>query len=184
GLGIGGLALAMAAKDTVANIFGGITVFTDKPFTINDRIKLDGFDGMITEIGIRCTRLKTFEGRIVTIPNSKFTGGMVENVSVEPWRKVVLNIGLVYDTNTSQLEKAMQLLKEIGTNNKSTEDNVLVSFNDFGASALGVLFIYYIRKEGDILNTQSAINLEIKRRFEEHGLEMAFPTQTIYTKQG
>ena len=69
GLGIGGLALAMAAKDTVANIFGGITIFTDKPFKINDRVKINGFDGTITEIGIRSTRLKTHENSIVTIPN-------------------------------------------------------------------------------------------------------------------
>lgn len=183
GLGIGGLALAMAAKDTVANIFGGITIFTDKPFKINDRVKLNGFDGTITEIGIRSTRLKTLAGRIVTIPNSKFTDGMVENVTVEPSRKVVLNLGLVYDTTTEQMEKAMELLKETGTENPSTEENVLVGFNDFGASALGLIFIYYIRKDEDILQTQSLINLEIKRKFEEHGLEMAFPTQTIYTKK-
>jgi len=155
GLGIGGLALAMAAKDTVANVFGGITIFTDKPFKINDRVKLNGFDGNITEIGIRSTRLKTLEGRIVTIPNSKFTDGMVENVTLEPSRKVVLNLGLVYDTSSAQMEKAMELLKEIGEKNPSTEENVLVGFNDFGASALGLIFIYYIRKDGDILATQS-----------------------------
>jgi MscS family membrane protein len=79
----------MAAKDTVANFFGGITIFTDKPFKINDRVKIGGFDGTITEIGIRSTRLKTLENRIVTIPNSKFTDGMVENVSSEPHRKVM-----------------------------------------------------------------------------------------------
>ncbi|MCK5766579.1 MAG: mechanosensitive ion channel family protein, partial [Bacteroidales bacterium] len=101
GLGIGGIALAMAAKDTVANFFGGITIFTDKPFTINDRVKINGFDGTITEIGIRSTRLKTLENRIVTIPNSKFTDGMVENVSSEPHRKVVLKLGLVYETTAS-----------------------------------------------------------------------------------
>jgi MscS family membrane protein len=183
GLGIGGLALAMAAKDTVANVFGGITIFTDKPFKINDRVKLNGFDGMITEIGIRSTRLKTLEGRIVTIPNSKFIDGMVENVSVEPSRKVVLNLGLVYDTSSEQMEKAMEILKEIGTSHPSTEDDVLVGFNDFGASALGILFVYYIRKDADILATQSVINLAIKRKFEEHKLEMAFPTQTVYTRQ-
>ncbi|MBN2174623.1 MAG: mechanosensitive ion channel family protein [Bacteroidales bacterium] len=181
GLGIGGLALAMAAKDTVANIFGGITIFTDKPFRINDRIKIDGFDGNITEIGIRSTRLKTLEGRIVTIPNSKFTDGMVENISSEPSRKVVLNLGLVYETSVELMEKAMELLKQIGTENPSTEDDVLVGFNDFGASSLGIVFIYYIRKSEDILNTQTTINLAIKKEFEKHGLELAFPTQTVYT---
>lgn len=183
GLGIGGLALAMAAKDTVANIFGGITVFTDKPFTINDRIKINGFDGTITEIGIRSTRLKTLAGRIVTIPNSKFTDGMVENVSLEPWRKMVLNIGLVYDTPAAKMEKAMELLKSIASSNQNIEEEPLVSFNNFGDSALGILFIYYIKKGEDTLKTQSEINLAIMKQFEEHGLEMAYPTQTVYTKK-
>jgi MscS family membrane protein len=183
GLGIGGLALAMAAKDTVANIFGGITIFTDKPFKINDRVKLSGFDGTISEIGIRSTRLKTLEGRIVTIPNSKFTDGMVENVTVEPWRKVVLKLGLVYETSVEKMEKGMDLLREIATNNSDLEDNHIVGFNDFGTSALGIIFIYYIKKGSDILATQTSINLEIMKKFESHGLEMAFPTQTIYTKK-
>lgn len=183
GLGIGGLAMAMAAKDTVANIFGGITIFTDKPFKINDRVKLNGFDGNVTEIGIRSTRLKTLEGRIVTIPNSKFTDGMVENVSVEPSRKVTLNLGLVYDTPAAKMEEALVLLKEIAAANNSLEENTVVGFNNFGDFALGILFIYYIKSGEDIIGTQSAINLEIMRKFEAHGLEMAFPTQTVYTKK-
>ena len=183
GLGIGGLALAMAAKDTVANIFGGITIFTDKPFKINDRVKLNGFDGNVTEIGLRSTRLRTLEGRIVTIPNSKFTDGMVENVSVEPSRKVVLNLGLVYETPAARMEKAMELLKEIGASHPSLEEDVIVGFNNFGDFSLGIIFIYYIKNGEDIIGTQSAINLEIMRKFEEHQLEMAFPTQTVYTKK-
>lgn len=184
GLGIGGLALAMAAKDTVANIFGGITVFADKPFKINERIKLGGFDGTVTEIGIRSTRLKTLEGRIVTIPNMKFTDGMVENVSMEPSRKVVLNLGLVYNTPSDKMEQALQTLNTIGAENPDVEDNHLAGFNDFGASALGIIFIYWIKKDSDILSTQTTMNLAIKRQFETHGLEMAYPTQTVYTLQG
>lgn len=183
GLGIGGLALALAAKETIANIFGGITVFTDKPFKINDRIKIDGFDGTIIEIGIRVTRLKTLEGRIVTIPNSKFTGGMVENVSLEPSRKVVLNMGLVYDTPTIKMEKAMELLKEIAADNANLDEGTVVGFNNFGDSSLGIIFVYFIKKEADILVTQSEINLAIMKQFEEHGLEMAYPTRTVYNKQ-
>ncbi len=183
GIGIGGLALAMAAKDTVANIFGGITIFTDKPFKINDRVKLDGFDGTVTEIGIRSTRLKTLEGRIVTIPNAKFTDGMVENVTAEPSRKVVINLGLVYDTPAEKMEEALRILHEIAGGNQDLEEEHHVGFNDFGASALGIIFIYYIRKGADILGAQTAVNMEIKRRFEANGLEMAFPTQTVYTKQ-
>jgi MscS family membrane protein len=181
GLGIGGIALAMAAKDTVANFFGGVTVFTDKPFKINDRIKIGGFDGTITEIGIRSTRLKTLENRIVTIPNSTFTGGLVENVSSEPHRKVVLKLGLIYDTTAAQLQEGMKALQAIVDTTEALEENTTISFNEFGDFALGILFIYYIKKDADIMATQTAVNIEIKKRFEEIGLEMAFPTQTVYT---
>lgn len=184
GLGIGGLALAMAAKDTVANIFGGFTIFADRPFVLNDRIKVAGFDGMVREIGVRSTRLETLEGRIVTIPNSTFADSAVENVSAEPRRKVVSNLGLTYDTTPEQLQRAMDLLKEIAAANDGAEDDVLLSFNEFGASALNILFIYYIRKDADILGTMSAMNMEILTRFNAAGLDFAFPTETHYVKQG
>jgi len=180
GLGIGGLALAMAAKDSVSNIFGGVMIFTDKPFKVGDRIKINGFDGTIVEVGIRTSRMRTLEGRLVTIPNSQFTGNMVENVSEEPTRKVVLNLGLTYDMTAEQMEKGIALLKEISANNNDIEDDVLVSFNSFGDFSLGILFIYYIKKDSDILDTQTAMNLEILKQFNANGLEMAFPTQTIY----
>lgn len=183
GLGIGGLALAMAAKDSVSNIFGGVMIFTDKPFKVGDRIKINGFDGMIEEVGLRTSRMRTLEGRLVTIPNSQFTGNMVENVSDEPTRKVVLNLGLTYDMTPEQMQKGLDLLKEIAGSNNNVEDNYLVSFNAFGDFALGLLFIYYIKKDSDILDTQTEINLAILSKFSENGLEMAFPTQTIYTKK-
>ena len=183
GLGIGGLALAMAAKDSVSNIFGGIMIFTDKPFKVGDRVKINGFDGSITEVGIRTSRMRTLEGRLVTIPNSQFTGNMVENVSEEPTRKVVLNLGLTYDMTAEQMKKGIELLKEIAKNNSDINGDYLVSFNAFGDFSLGILFIYYIKKNSDILDTQTAINLEILQQFGANGLEMAFPTQTIYNKK-
>jgi MscS family membrane protein len=181
GLGIGGIALAMAAKDTVANFFGGVTIFTDKPFKINDRVKIGGFDGIITEIGIRSTRLRTFENRIVTIPNSKFTDGMIENVSSEPHRKVALKLGVIYDTTAEKLQAGMKALQAIVDNHNSLEENSVISFNEFGDFALGILFIYYIKKGEDIMGTQTEVNVKIKEDFEKIGLEMAFPTQTVYT---
>ena len=182
GLGIGGLALAMAAKDTVSNIFGGVSVFVDKPFKLNERIKIDDYDGTIVDIGLRSTRLKTLEGRIVTIPNHKFTDGYVENVSMEPSRKVVLNLGLTYDTTGEQMQDAMTTLKQITSESKLIEDGALISFNAFGDFALGILLIYYIKKDSDILDTQTAINIEILNKFNAKKLEFAFPTQTIYTQ--
>lgn len=181
GLGVGGLALALAAQDTVKNLFGGIMIFADKPFLINERIKVEGFDGFVEEIGIRSTRLRTLEGRLVTIPNAKFSESSIENVSSEPSRKVVLNIGLTYSMTGAQIEQAINILKEIRKNHNNLEEDGLISFNSFGDFSLGILFIYYIKAEGDIFQTQTDVNLAILNRFNATGLEMAFPTSTIYT---
>lgn len=184
GLGIGGLAFALAAQDTVKNFFGGIMIFADKPFAIGERIQIGDIDGFVKEIGIRSTRIETLAGRIVTVPNSRFSDDVVENVDREPTRKVVLNLGLTYDMNAEQMERAMALLKEIAaSHNNNIEDDVFVGFNAFGDFSLGIIFIYYIRKEADILDSQSGINLDILKKFGEEGLEMAFPTQTVFHQQ-
>ncbi len=184
GLGIGGIALAMAAKDTVANIFGGVMIFVDKPFKIKDRIKIDGFDGTVTEIGLRSTRIKTLAGTEVTIPNNTFTDNAVENVTREPSRKISLNLGLVYDTPGKDIEKAMKLLETIAKkHSKNITEGYKIAFNSFGDFSLGILFIYYIKKSADILETQTQINLDILNEFNKNKLSMAFPTQTIELKK-
>ncbi|MFW6311756.1 MAG: mechanosensitive ion channel family protein [Nanoarchaeota archaeon] len=184
GLGIGGLALAMAAKDTISNIFGGFTIFVDKPFKIRDRIKVVGYDGTVKEIGLRSTRIQTLEGRIVTIPNSKFSENAVENVTREPTRKVVLNLGLTYDTTPKQMQKAMDILKKIAKKHQDKiDEKILMSFNNFGDFSLGILFIYYIKKSADILCTQTDMNMDILKEFNKNKLEFAFPTQTIFSKK-
>lgn len=179
GLGIGGLAFAMAAKDSLSNFFGGITVLIDKPFKINDRIKIDGFDGTVKEIGIRSTRLVTLEGRMVTIPNAKFTGKEVENISQEPSRKVILTISLTYNTSPEQMELAIKLLKDISESNVLIEDKFFVGFTEFGEFSLGITYIYYIKKGEDILGVKTSINMAILSRFNENSLSFAFPTQTL-----
>ena len=186
GLGIGGLALAMAAKDTVSNVFGGFTIFTDQPFAINDRIVIGGIDGTVSEIGIRSTRIRKLDGREVTIPNSRFADSPVENVSREPSRKVVLNLGLTYDTSPGQMQRAMDILGEISGAHaeRLVADKTVIGFNGFGDFAMNVLFIYYIAPDNDIVGTQTSVNMAILERFNAEGLEFAFPTQTIYTLSG
>jgi MscS family membrane protein len=183
GLGIGGLALAMAAKDTVANFFGGFTIFTDKPFKVGDRIKVGDFDGSIYEVGLRSSRMRTLEGRMVTIPNARIADSMIENVSEEPTRKVVNKLGLVYDVNADQIRQAIDLLKGIGTDTVAKiDENVIVGFTGFGDSALELTFIYYIRSGEDIIGVQTEINLKIMEQFAANKLDFAYPSQTIYTK--
>jgi MscS family membrane protein len=182
GLGIGGLALAMAAKDTISNIFGGFTIFTDKPFKVGDRIKVNGLDGFVREIGLRSTRIETLEGRRITIPNSAFSENPVENISIEPSRKVTVNLGVTYDTTPKKMEEAKAILKGITKRNKNVEEKVIVIFSDFNDSSLNIRLIYHIKKGADILGTQSDINMEILEAFNSKKIEFAFPTRTVYAK--
>jgi MscS family membrane protein len=171
--------MAMAAKDFVANIFGGITVFVDKPFLVGDRVQLDGMDGTVQEIGIRSTRLKTLAGRMVTIPNHKFTDSIVENVTAEPARKIRLDLGLTYDTTPEQIEQAIAILNEIVVKHVGTEDESVIWFSSFGDFSLNISAIYYVKKAADVCYTPGAINLEVLRRFNAEKLDFAFPTQTL-----
>ncbi|MDA1336105.1 MAG: mechanosensitive ion channel [Bacteroidetes bacterium] len=179
GVGIGGLAMGLAAKDFVANIFGGITVFVDRPFVVGDRVQLDGVDGTVVEIGIRSTRIKTLAGRIVTIPNHKFTDSIVENVTAEPARKIRLDLGLTYDTTPERIEEAIGIVREIVEKHIGTEDDTVIWFSGFGDFSLNISVVYYVRKEADVSLTPGAINLEILKRFNAAGLDFAFPTQTL-----
>lgn len=182
GVGIGGLALAMAAKDFVSNIFGGITIFADKPFKVGDRIQISGYDGTIEEIGIRSTRLRTLAGRLVVIPNFKFTDSFVENVTIEPSRKATVTLGLTYDTAPERIEEAKAILRAIIEERPEVLDQEpVIWFDSFGDFSLNVKMIYYVKKEGHWAHTPSEVNLEILKRFNAAGLDFAFPTQTLLT---
>ena len=183
GLGIGGLALALAAQDSVKNIFAGIMIFLDKPFRLNDRIQINGHDGSVEEVGLRSTRIRTLEGRIVTIPNCTFTDNSVINVTSQPALKVKLNLGLTYDTNEEDMQKAINILEEIVMKEPQIKDDFAAGFNGFGDFSLNILFIYYVKPEGHWLDTQTLVNKEVLRRFNKEGLEFAFPTQTVYKKE-
>lgn len=178
GIGIGGLALAMAAKDTLANIFGGVTVFTDKPFRVGDRVRLDGYDGTVLEVGIRSTRIRTLEGPIMVVPNIKFTDTILENVTAEPSRRVRHELGVIYETPPAKMEEAIALLnKLVDDHQERLEQDRLVCFTAFKDFSLNILFIYYIRKSADIFETQNLIHVELMRRFAAAGLSFAYPTQ-------
>ncbi len=180
GLGVGGLALAIAAQDTVANIFGGATIFADRPFVIGDRVRVGGYDGVMREIGIRSSRMETRDGAIVTMPNSKFTGSAVENVSAGIGRRIVTTLGLTYDTTADQMEKAMDILREIAAETEGVGDDVKVSFAQWGDFAMGIRLAYFVMPDANFRKTQNGVNMAILRRFGAEGLDFAYPTQTLY----
>ena len=184
GLGIGGLAFALAAQDTIKNIFGGFTIFTDRPFRIGERIKVDGFDGFVEDIGIRSTRVRTLEKRLVTIPNYKIVEASVENVSGEPMRRIVLKLSLTYNTTPTQMDQALAILTGLPKVIKEIESKECVAaFSNFADSALEITLIYFIKRSADVFETPSKVNSEILRAFNAADLKFAFPTRTVYIEK-
>jgi MscS family membrane protein len=183
GLGLGGLAFALAAKDLLANLFGGIAIFTDKPFKIGHRIKIGGYDGTIQKIDLRTTKLKTLDGTQVTIPNSKFADDFIENITREPARKIKFSIGLTYDTKPAKVQKGINIIWDILKKHEIVNDkDSSVYFDEFADFSLNIKVIYFIDAKGNwptIYKTKHDINSEILTRFNKERLDFAFPTQTI-----
>lgn len=181
-LGIGGIAFALAAQDTVKNIFGAFTILTDKPFNLGDIVKIDAFEGTIVDVGIRSTKLQDYDRRIITIPNYKVSDASIINISSEnPFRRVVTKIGLTYNTTAGKMNEAMDILKSIPTKVSGVKPNdVIVFFSDFADSAMVITFIYFIEKSAGIQPVMSDVNMEILRSFNEAGLDFAFPSRTLY----
>ena len=183
-LSIGGLALGLAAQDTLSNLFGAVALFVDKPFSVGDRIQLDGLDGTVEAIGLRSTRIRSLDGFLVTVPNRTVANANLTNVSHRPSIKTVMNIGLTYDTPAPKVERAMQIIDGIYRPHPMTVD-LIVSFNKFESSSLNILLVHWWNStdmKEYLLNFQK-LNLELKRAFDSEGIDFAFPTQTVHLRQ-
>jgi len=183
GLSVGGLALGLAAQDTVANLFGAVAIFLDKPFHIGDRIRVEGVDGMVEAIGLRSTAVRSLDGHHVTIPNKLMGNAIITNITRRPTIKTEMNFGLTYDTPAEQVKRATALLAEIFRANPRTAD-LIISFNKFADSALNI-FVVHVWNGTDLKQhfaEMQELNLQIKSRFDAEKIEFAFPTQTVYVK--
>jgi MscS family membrane protein len=181
GLGIGGLALALAAQDAVKNIIGGISIFLDKPFQIDDFVEIGGKEGTVAEVGLRSTRLSTIEGTTYVIPNSKVADTMLENFSTRKIRRMVINIGLTYETTADKMEDAIKIVENsIKSINGTKDDDILVRFINFGDFSLDLEIVYWITDMSNWKMVSHNVNMAIKRNLDEGGIDMAFPTETHY----
>jgi MscS family membrane protein len=186
GLGLGGLAFALAARDSLANIFGSVVILADQPFKVGDWIEAEGVEGVVEEIGFRSTRVRTFAKSLYTVPNSKLADWAINNWSAMPRRRIMSTIGVSYEATPEQLEAAVEGIRKIIEENGDLHtDFYLVNFNDFGDSALE-LFVYCFTKTTDwaqYMGIRQAFNLAIMRLLRDLGLEVAFPTRTVYLRQ-
>ena len=183
-LSIGGLAIGLAAQDTLANLFGAVAVFADKPFRVGDRIRLDSVEGDVESIGMRSTRVRTADGHLVTIPNKTVGNATITNIGRRPSIRTVMNLGLTYDTSAERLKRALQLLEEIYRSDPMTKD-VIITFNRFADSALNIEVVHFWNGTDQLAYFRGlqALNLRVKEEFDRAGFEFAFPTQTLHVKE-
>jgi len=184
-LSIGGLALGLAAQDTLANMFGAVAVLLDKPFRVGDRILIDAVDGTVETIGFRSTRVRNQDGHLVTIPNKTVGNATITNISERPHIRTVMNFGITYDSDRARVLKAVEILNEVFGKHENTHE-VQIGFNRFDSSALNIQVVHWWNNtDGKAqLAGMQELNLRVKQRFDEAGICFAYPSQTVYLRQG
>lgn len=181
GLGVGGLAVALAAQDTIKNFFGSLVIFADHPFQLGDCVRVDGEDGTVEEVGMRSTRLRTFDGHLVTIPNGELANKTIRNITKRPYIKRVSNLTIACDTPATKVERAVTIIKEeLNRSNEKMHPDMppRVYFNDLNPASLNIQVIYWFVPASDywaFMDFDQAFNLAVLRRFNEEDIEFAFP---------
>ncbi|MCR4369249.1 MAG: mechanosensitive ion channel family protein, partial [archaeon] len=142
GLGIGGLAIAFAAQKTVEDMFGGISIFSAKPFLVGDMVSVSGVEGKVESVGIRYTRIRDLDGRLNTMPNAQVAQGTIKNITSEPTRRVSVKLGLVYSTPYKKMKQAMETLVDVVKKHPDTvHDDIRSVFKDYSSSSLDIWFV-------------------------------------------
>jgi MscS family membrane protein len=183
-LGIGGLAVALAAKDSIANFFGTLTILFDKPFQVGERIVIDNYDGVVEDVGFRSTRIRLLTGALVTIPNEKVVNSGLENIGKRPNIRWLNNIGITYDTPPEKIERAVAIIREIISDHEGMHPDFppRVYFNGFNDWSLNILVLawYHPPEYWDFQEWVQRTCLLITRRFSAEGIDFAFPTRTLH----
>ena len=173
-LSIGGLAVGLAAQDTLANLFGAVALFADKPFREGDQIKLEGAEGVVEAIGLRSTRVRHPEGHLVAVPNKTMGNAIITNLTKRSSIKTVMNLVLAHDLTTEKVKRTLELLREIYRSHSMTQD-VWISFNQFAGRSLNLMIVHWWKGTDyqKYLAGMQEMNLTIKERFDAEGITLA-----------
>ena len=187
GLGIGGLAFALAAKDTVENLFGSLTIFLDRPFQIGDWIVVDDkWEGVVEEVGLRSTRIRSFGKSMISVPNGKVGNSPINNMGQRPFRRQTTTLGIEYSTPTEKIETYVAQLNRIVAEHPETWDGTCeIHFKDFGASSLDIMVYFFIEcpdwhRE---LQVRQEIFIAFMKAAEDLGINFAFPSTSLYVER-
>lgn len=196
GLGIGGIALAMASKESLENLLGSFTIFLDKPFTVGDMVTVGSITGRVEKVGLRSTRIRTFDRSLVSVPNKKMIDAELDNLGLRPVRRVKFSVGLTYETSVEQIKKIVadiqtmidnhpRTTNEKGIKSEDQEQEGRVRFGEFGSSSLDILVLYYVDspKWDDLIDVREEINYEIMEIVRKHNSDFAFPSTTVYLQK-
>jgi len=184
GVTISGLAIALAAKDTVENLFGSAMIFIDRPFQIGDTVDIGGLVGTVEEVGFRSTRLRTPVGSLVSVPNGKIANSQVDNLGARERRRLRITLGFTYDATREQIVDFVQRVRDLFETEEIVDEGYEVHFVNFGDSALEVMLHAFLLVPGwtDELTTKQDLYMKVWSIADELGLSMAFPSQSLYVE--
>jgi MscS family membrane protein len=182
GLGVGGLAIAFAAKESLENLLASFTIFLDHPFVVGDMVEVDGITGVIEKIGFRSTRIRTLEKTFVTVPNKSMIDKPLNNLSLRTFRRVQFDVNLTYDTTSAQIKAITTELQEFIDNHPQTNQDGRIRFQNLGASSKDVMVLYFVEAIAwdEFINVKEEVAYKIVEVVERHGADFAFPTQTLH----
>lgn len=185
GLGIGGIAIAMASKESLENLLGSFTIFFDRPFTVGDAITAGGVTGVVEKVGFRSTRVRTFDKSIVTVPNKNMVNAELDNLGARPVRRVRFFIGLTYDTSIDQIKNIVSDIQTMIDEHPKTNQDGRVRFQEFASSSLDVLVMYFVDSPSwdELIDVRQDINFKIIEIVNKHKAAFAFPSTSVYIEQ-
>ncbi|WP_165305072.1 mechanosensitive ion channel family protein [Pedobacter sp. SYP-B3415] len=179
GLGIGGIAIALAAKESLENLLGSFTIFLDKPFTVGDLVKVDGVEGTVEKVGFRSTLIRSSDKTMVTIPNKAMIDGVLENITLRNLRKVKFQVGVVYETTDVQLKQIIRDIKDALEAEPEIMKDYTVHLDSFGDSAINIDVTYFVSSpaHADYLKIKERINFSVMEIVKNNRSDFAYPTQ-------
>ncbi len=182
GLGIGGLAFALAAKETLENLLGSFTIFLDKPFKVGDQIRVGAVEGTVESVGIRTTRIRSMDKSLIILPNKKMIDAELANENERALRRVRFTIGITYDSSVNNIQLITEGIKKLLQNHPMIDKKIIVHFRDFNSSSLDILVNYFITNPEyeKYLEVNEEINLKIMEIVEKCGCSFAFPSTSVY----
>jgi MscS family membrane protein len=186
GLGIGGIAIAMAAKESISNIFGSLTVLVDRPFSIGDWVKINDVEGTVEALGFRSTKVRTFYDSLISVPNSVLLTAAIDNLGARDYRRISIKLGILYNTPADKVASFCEGVRNLIRGHPDTrKDYFHVYFNDFSESSLDIMVYFFLKVPdwGKELSDRHELFIAFLNLAEEQGISFAFPTRTIHLEK-